>query len=158
MPSINLGSMTFSADAVESATKYVLGVSAPQTTLVSDINSSTTTIVVESSVGITNTSVIAIDNELMSVTNVVGGTLTVTRAAMSSTAAAHTGRVASVVGTGTSVRLSLFTSFVDMAKTILKRNIGIIMRQYPPTSITTHLSTVATAEAAINTLQTSSVT
>jgi hypothetical protein len=160
MPSINLGTMTFSNDALEAAQNYLRSTATPLTnSLVANIAAGALSMQLENATGIALNDVLAIDNEFITVTNIGSApTYPITRASLLTTAAAHTGRVANTPNTGAVVKKVSVKTFQEMAKNILNQTMGRMVVQYPPASVTAQKDAIDTANSTISGIASTSVT
>lgn len=136
---INVGTIQVSQDAALSVRQHLITqIDREAGRLGSSILAGATSITVTGTAPAVGEAIL-IDSEAMAVTAVSGQTLTVTRAHLATTAAAH--------ARDSMVRVLKYRTFREWVRLTLLDAVSAMMDQYPAGSIATANATIATAEA-----------
>jgi len=139
---VNLGTLTVSADAVSAFQLYMqsqVNTAVAPTSLASDITAGATSTTLASTSQITPTVAILVEAEAMIITAKNGGTgVTITRGAFGTTPAAHSA--------GVTVQILKYATVQVLVKAILQDAVATIMQTYSP-GIKTQIANVQAASS-----------
>lgn len=152
MPNVVVGTITLSNDAAEAGVLYLLAQASQFAQLTQAMTAAGTTGVtmnVNATGAVAVGQAVCVGIEIFTVTAKNSVTLTVTRAAVGTTAATHS--------IGDQVRLLKQPNLVELCKAIIKKAFADALAQNGSTGVAAQQATIATAQAAIQAIQDAAV-